>query len=152
MAPAESIRHVVEAGRLGRKGGSGFYRYENGKKKGVDESVYQLIPRRATAAEMSARDIIERCVYPMLNEAARCLEEGIIRSPRDGDLGAVFGIGFPPFRGGPFRYMDTVGIPAVVQLLEAFNTRFAPRYAPARLLVELAHEHRRFYPVEGRPV
>ncbi|XNM65662.1 hypothetical protein ACLK2E_12940 [Escherichia coli] len=58
---------------------------------------------------MSAQQVAERCVMMMLNEAARCFDERVVRSARDGDIGAVFGIGFPPFLGGPFRYMDTLG-------------------------------------------
>ena len=101
MIPAVSIAKVIEAGRTGRKGGKGFYRYEQGKKKGVDETVYPLFSSTGQRMLIGARDIVERCVFAMLNEAARCLEEGIVSSARDGDVGAVFGIGFPPFRGGP---------------------------------------------------
>jgi 3-hydroxyacyl-CoA dehydrogenase/enoyl-CoA hydratase/3-hydroxybutyryl-CoA epimerase len=87
----------------------------------------------------------------MLNEAARALEDNIIRSPRDGDIGAVFGIGFPPFRGGPFRYMDTLGVAAVVKRLEALNARFPGRYEPAPILVRMAEANERFHPAEGKP-
>ena len=144
MAPSEAMRRVVGAGRTGRKGGKGFYMYErDGKKCRVDESVYELIgvPRR----EIFAAEIVERCVLAMVNEAALCLEEGILRSARDGDIGAVFGIGFPPFRGGPFRYIDSVGADHIVQQLEDLNARFQRRFAPAELLVEMARARRSFY-------
>ena len=146
MAPSEGMRRVVGGGRTGRKGGLGFYLYDKGGKKGrVDESVYELIggPRR----EVPDDEIIERCVLAMVNEAAHCLEEGILRSARDGDIGAVFGIGFPPFRGGPFRYIDSVGPDRIVEQLEELNSRFTPRFAPAQLLVETARSRRSFYPV-----
>jgi 3-hydroxyacyl-CoA dehydrogenase/enoyl-CoA hydratase/3-hydroxybutyryl-CoA epimerase len=81
----------------------------------------------------------------MLNEAARCLSEGIIRSARDGDVGAVFGIGFPPFRGGPFRYMDSLGVSIVVQRLEDLNARFPGRFEPAEILLEMAHRRQVFH-------
>ena len=151
MVPAASLAKVIEAGRTGRKGGSGFYRYEGGKKKGVDESVYPLFSSTGQRMLIGARDIVERCVFAMLNEAARCLEEGIIASPRDGDIGAVYGIGFPPFRGGPFRYLDTLGIPTVIRALEVLDGRFAPRFRPAGILREMAASGSHFYPDRERP-
>jgi 3-hydroxyacyl-CoA dehydrogenase / enoyl-CoA hydratase / 3-hydroxybutyryl-CoA epimerase len=145
MTPAVSIARVVESGRTGRKGGSGFYRYEQGTKKGVDESVYALFSGGGQRIGMGSRDIVERCVFAMLNEAARCLEEGIITCPRDGDVGAVYGIGFPPFRGGPFRYLDTLGVATVVRALEVLDGRFSPRFRPAARLKEMAASGVRFY-------
>ena len=85
----------------------------------------------------------------MVNEAARCLEEGVLRSARDGDIGAVFGIGFPPFRGGPFRYVDGVGAVTLVEELEQLNGRFPGRFAPAELLLDHARGRKRFYPAHG---
>jgi 3-hydroxyacyl-CoA dehydrogenase/enoyl-CoA hydratase/3-hydroxybutyryl-CoA epimerase len=94
---------------------------------------------------MPSIQIQQRTVLAMLNEAVRCLSDGIIRSPRDGDVGAVFGIGFPPFRGGPFRYMDTLGIQIVVQRLEDLNARFPGRFEPAEMLLEMARRRQTFY-------
>jgi 3-hydroxyacyl-CoA dehydrogenase/enoyl-CoA hydratase/3-hydroxybutyryl-CoA epimerase len=151
MVPAVSLAKVIEAGRTGRKGGKGFYKYENGKKQGVDETVYPLISSNGQRMLIGARDIVERCVFAMLNEAARCLEEGIIASPRDGDVGAVYGIGFPPFRGGPFRYLDTLGIPTVIRALEVLDGRFSPRFRPAGILREMASSGTRFHPDREKP-
>jgi 3-hydroxyacyl-CoA dehydrogenase / enoyl-CoA hydratase / 3-hydroxybutyryl-CoA epimerase len=151
MVPAASLAKVIEAGRTGRKGGKGFYKYENGRKQGVDETVYPLISSNGQRMLIGARDIVERCVFAMLNEAARCLEEGIIASPRDGDVGAVYGIGFPPFRGGPFRYLDTLGIPTVIRALEVLDGRFSPRFRPAGILREMASSGSRFYPDREKP-
>ena len=146
MAPSDAMRRVVEAGRTGRKGKSGFYKYdEKGEKGEVDESVYALIGK-SHRADIPANEITERCVLAMVNEAALCLEEGILRSPRDGDIGAVFGLGFPPFRGGPFRYIDTIGADVIVNRLEDLHSRFPNRFSPARLLVEHARAQRRFHP------
>ena len=153
MAPSRSLVSVVGAGRTGRKGKKGFYKYdEKGKKGGVDPSVYELLPTGSRRAEVPADEIQRRCVLAMVNEAVRCLHEGILRSPRDGDVGAVFGIGFPPFRGGPFRYADSLGADRVVRALEGLNTDRAPRFAPAQLLIEMAREGRRFYPERGHPL
>jgi 3-hydroxyacyl-CoA dehydrogenase/enoyl-CoA hydratase/3-hydroxybutyryl-CoA epimerase len=153
MQPAESFRRVVEAGRTGRKGKSGFYLYEEGEKsEKVDPSVYALFSSGAPRQTMPATDMVERCVLAMVNEAAHCLDEGILRSPRDGDIGAVFGLGFPPFLGGPFRWVDAQGVAAVVRRLNGLHTRFTPRFAPARRLVSMAEQGGRFYPAKGKPV
>ena len=144
LAASEAMRRVVAAGRTGRKGGKGFYRYDpKGKKGAVDESIYELIG--GARREIAAEEMTERCVLAMVNEAARCLEEGILRSPRDGDIGAVFGIGFPPFRGGPFRYIDSVGAQRIVEQLEELNARFPGRFEPTGVLVEMATRRQRFY-------
>lgn len=152
MSPSQSLTRVVAAGRTGRKGKKGFYKYDDtGKKRGIDPSVYDLLPTGARRNEIPADEIQRRCVFAMVNEAVRCLQEGILRSSRDGDVGAVFGIGFPPFRGGPFRYVDSLGADRVVRALEGLNADRAPRFAPAQLLIEMAREGRRFYQERGNP-
>jgi 3-hydroxyacyl-CoA dehydrogenase/enoyl-CoA hydratase/3-hydroxybutyryl-CoA epimerase len=152
MAPSPAMRAVVNAGRTGRKGKLGFYRYdEDGKKENPDDSVYSLLSNPARSS-FTIDEIQQRCALALANEAVRTLEEGIVRSARDGDIGAVFGIGFPPFRGGPFRWIDAVGISKVVDALEDLSARFAPRFTPADLLVSMARRGERFYPAEGKPV
>ena len=141
MTPSTSLERVIAAGRLGRKNRKGFYLYdESGEKKGVDSSVYSLLPTGAQRSTLPEDDIQQRAVLAMVNEAVRCLEDGVIRSTKDGDIGAVFGFGFPPFRGGPFRYIDHVGAENIVRKLEELNDRYAPRFAPAELLVEHARK------------
>jgi 3-hydroxyacyl-CoA dehydrogenase/enoyl-CoA hydratase/3-hydroxybutyryl-CoA epimerase len=158
MTPSEAMRRVVTAGRLGRKGRSGFYKYDSSGKKGsVDDSIYEIIGAKARAkagqhVDIPAEEMVRRCVLAMVNEAARCLQEGILRTVRDGDVGAVFGIGFPPFRGGPFRYVDTVGAASIVRQLQELNVRNPPRFEAAELLVDMAKTGKTFYPTEGRPV
>jgi 3-hydroxyacyl-CoA dehydrogenase/enoyl-CoA hydratase/3-hydroxybutyryl-CoA epimerase len=105
--------------------------------------------RRSTVA---AARIVQRCVYAMLNEAVLCLEDGILRSARDGDIGAVFGIGFPPFRGGPFRFIDRVGASEVVATLDELEREFPGRYQAASSLRQMAEDGTRFYPATGKPV
>jgi 3-hydroxyacyl-CoA dehydrogenase / enoyl-CoA hydratase / 3-hydroxybutyryl-CoA epimerase len=153
MTPSRSITAVLEAGRLGRKGKHGFYSYdEGGKKGGVDETVYDLLPTRRERTTMPVAEIQRRCMLAMANEAVRCLDEGVLRSARDGDIGAVFGIGYPPFRGGPFRWLDAQGAASVVAELRALDARFPGRFTPASGLVSMATDGRRFYPALGRPV
>ena len=150
MAPSESLRRVVESGRTGRKGRLGFYLYDaQGRKNAVDTSVYELLPHGAQRREIDADEIRQRCVLAMVNEAARCLEAGVLRCARDGDVGAVFGIGFPPFLGGPFRYVDSVGAVALVEQLEQLNGRFPGRFVPADVLLNQVRGQTRFYPAKG---
>jgi len=131
--------------RKGKKNKRGIYLY-SGKKPGkeVDESVYDLLGISVNKS-LSREQISERCALLMLNEAAMCLDEGLIRSARDGDIGAIFGIGFPPFLGGPFRYMDTLGIKHIVARLEHYQGQFGDRFAPAESLKRMAEEGKTFY-------
>jgi 3-hydroxyacyl-CoA dehydrogenase/enoyl-CoA hydratase/3-hydroxybutyryl-CoA epimerase len=144
MAPPASLHEVVAAGRLGRKNGKGFYTY-GGKKKQVDQTVYALLPGGRARKAFSREEIQDRVALQLVNEAARCLGEGILRSARDGDVGAVFGLGFPPFRGGPFRFADAVGAKALVEKLERLRDRHGLRFTPAPLLLEQAARGGRFH-------
>ena len=147
MQPSVTLQRVIESGRLGRKAKRGFYRYDaKGKRLGVDEGIAALTPAGGARRSLPDDEIQRRTVLPMLNEAVRCLEEGVIRSARDGDIGAIFGIGFPPFHGGPFRYLDTLGAASVVQQLDALEARFPGRFAPAPLLRAKAMANARFHP------
>jgi 3-hydroxyacyl-CoA dehydrogenase/enoyl-CoA hydratase/3-hydroxybutyryl-CoA epimerase len=140
-----NIDKLIADKRFGHKNKRGFYRYD-GKKgaKQVDESVYQVLGVAPTAS-LSATEITERCALLMINEAALCFGEGILRSARDGDVGAVMGLGFPPFRGGPFRYVDAVGAKDIVGRLEHYAQKHGKRFTPAPILVELAGRGGRFY-------
>jgi 3-hydroxyacyl-CoA dehydrogenase/enoyl-CoA hydratase/3-hydroxybutyryl-CoA epimerase len=81
----------------------------------------------------------------MLNEAARCLDESIIRNARDGDIGAIFGIGFPPFLGGPFHYIDTLGADVLVNQLNQFASQYGERFKPCQALVDMANAGNKYY-------
>ena len=94
---------------------------------------------------MPAEDLVDRLALLMVNEAVWCLAEGIIASPRDGDAGAILGLGFPPFRGGPFRHVDATGAAAIVERMEELAERHGKRFTPAPMLVEMARSGRRFY-------
>jgi 3-hydroxyacyl-CoA dehydrogenase/enoyl-CoA hydratase/3-hydroxybutyryl-CoA epimerase len=145
LAPAIALDRLVQAGRLGRKNGRGFFRYEGGRRRGADGAVYELLGV-AKGTGPGADAVTERLTLAMLNEAARALEEGVVRQPRDGDVGAVFGIGYPPFRGGPFRTIDALGPASVVAALERLAAGCGPRFAPAAILRDLVARGSRFYP------
>jgi 3-hydroxyacyl-CoA dehydrogenase/enoyl-CoA hydratase/3-hydroxybutyryl-CoA epimerase len=142
-APAHT-ESLVKDGRLGRKAKKGFYLYE-GKKKEVDPTIYALLPHGKDRKRLDRQEVAERCALQMVNEAMLCLGEGILRSPRDGDIGAIFGLGFPPFLGGPFRYVDAQGPGRILQRLEHYQERFGKRFAPAPLLQEKVKASKRFY-------
>ncbi len=147
LAAPDAFDKVIADGRLGRKNGRGFYKYGGkGKKKEVDASIYALLPRGAERVRLDREEMAERCSLQMVNEAIRCLGEGVLRSARDGDVGALFGLGFPPFLGGPFRYADSLGADALLQRLEHLQDKHGARFTPAPLLVELAHKNGRFHP------
>ncbi len=144
MAPPASMARVAEDGREGRKNGRGFYLY-GGKKRRPDESVYALVASGAERRGFEPREIQDRLVFAFLNEAALCLQHGILRSPRDGDVGAIFGLGFPPFLGGPFRYLDQLGARFALEMLEALASRHGERFEPAALLQDKAKSGKPFY-------
>jgi 3-hydroxyacyl-CoA dehydrogenase/enoyl-CoA hydratase/3-hydroxybutyryl-CoA epimerase len=143
-APGPGIAALVKESRLGRKSGHGFYIYTGGKKRGVDESVYGLLGIHPNGGPRPA-EILQRLVLGLVNEAARALGEGVVRSPRDGDIGAIFGFGFPPFRGGPLRYADDLGAERVVSDLERLAERHGVRFAPSEVLQEHARRGTKFY-------
>lgn len=145
-APA-AFDKLIADGRKGKKVEKGFYRYGAAVKKGrkeVDTSVYALLGIQPSG-RLSSEQISNRCMVQMLNEAVRCLEEGIIASARDGDIGAIFGIGFPPFLGGPFRYIDSLGVTALVADLRRYEQQFGARFTPCNMLLSMAEEGRSFY-------
>ena len=146
FAPPAAFDKLLADGRLGKKSSKGFYLYgKKVKKKQVDESIYALLNISVGQGKLSEQDISTRCTYMMLNEAARCLDEGIIRNARDGDIGAIFGIGFPPFLGGPFRYIDQVGATNVVAQLNRWATQYGERFKPCDALVKMAEQGESYY-------
>lgn len=150
MSPIGGMQRLLEAGYLGRKNGRGFYRYERGRRRGVDPEVYRHVrgtgERRGPVPE---GEVEARLVYVMLNEAARAVDEGVVRSPRDGDIGAVYGIGYPPFRGGPLRYLDDIGAARAVETLVRLSRAYGSRFEPAPRLTRMASSAERFHPARG---
>ena len=149
-APA-AFSKLLDDGRLGKKAEKGFYLYGKQAKKGfmkkgkqVDESIYSLL-NLTPKGSLSSDEIAKRCTYMMLNEAARCVDEGIVRNARDGDIGAIFGIGFPPFLGGPLRYIDKIGAQSLVAQLTQWSKQHGERYTPCEALVAMAENGTRYY-------
>lgn len=117
-----AIAKLAIAGRYGQKNGKGFYEYGTDKRgrptKEVNPEVYQVIGEKNGDAE--ADEIIARCMIPMINEVIRCYEDGIIASAEEADMALLYGIGFPPFRGGAFRYLETMGLQNFVELADKY--------------------------------
>lgn len=150
-APANVVSSILNDDRKGRKNGRGFYLYgAKGRKskKQVDPAIYALIGAQGQS-RLSPQQMAERCVMLMLNEAARCFDEQVIRSARDGDIGAVFGIGFPPFLGGPFRYMDALGAGEVVAILQRLASLYGPRFTPCDRLLQMAERGESFWKTDA---
>jgi 3-hydroxyacyl-CoA dehydrogenase/enoyl-CoA hydratase/3-hydroxybutyryl-CoA epimerase len=142
LKPPPVFQRMIDDGRLGRKAGKGFYLYEEKGKK-VDPAVYKLLDWHASP--ISDGEIVERCWLQMLNETARCMEEGIIENPADVDIGVIFGFGFPPFRGGLLREADRHGLPWVVETLDGYADKHGERLRPAGLLRDMARRGAGFY-------
>ncbi|HLS48129.1 MAG TPA: fatty acid oxidation complex subunit alpha FadJ [Gemmatimonadales bacterium] len=145
LAPSDVLDRMLADDRQGRKNGRGFYEYKDGKKAGPDPSVATLLG--TTPQENTPQPTVERrLLYAMLNEAAMAAHEGVIHTPRDGDIGAIFGIGYPAFRGGPLRTIDTLGPARVAETLRELANIYGPRFRPAESLVAMADRGERFYP------
>jgi 3-hydroxyacyl-CoA dehydrogenase len=142
---------VCEQGRFGQKTGKGFYRYEPGNRKPIpDPAVDAIIAQYRKELEITPRkisddEIVERCIYALVNEGAHILEEGIALRASDIDMVYLTGYGFPAYRGGPMFYADTVGLSNVLSKIESFQNGYqGAQWKPAPLLVKLAKEGRRF--------
>ncbi|CAG2120546.1 unnamed protein product [Medioppia subpectinata] len=142
-ANMEVLKEMVATGFTGRKGGKGFYIYEAGVKdrKVNDKALeilkkYHISPKHKCTLEEHQMRLGVRFV----NEAALCLQEGILANPLEGDIGAVFGLGFPPFLGGPFRYVDTYGANKVVDWMKKFTDDYGPQFKPCQLLIDHSND------------
>ncbi len=147
---SDRAARLVEADLLGQKTNLGFYEYDadddadDKDPQGVNDAVYHH-SEASTRSTPPAGTIRDRLLLIMVNEAVRCLEDKVLRAPIDGDLGAVFGLGFPPFLGGPFRYADRQGADAVVDTLQALTDRHGPRFRPADRLQTHAAQDTTFH-------
>lgn len=131
---------------LGKKSGEGYFLWVNGKEKKENPKVQELIVKvAAPKREATKKEIEERFVLSMINEASRCLEEGIVPSSKHLDMALLYGIGFPPFRGGLLKYADTIGSKEIADKLRRFEVDLGPRFSPSPLIREMAKSGRKFY-------
>lgn len=144
-APTRIVKELVSAGRLGQKSGAGFYSYAKGPRGADDPALASLLAKvRKGTRDVGAEEITERLFLPMLTEASRALEEGIVRDPADVDMGLILGIGFPPFRGGILRWADDLGLPAVLDKLKKYE-HLGARFHPTAHMRRLAAEGKGVY-------
>jgi 3-hydroxyacyl-CoA dehydrogenase/enoyl-CoA hydratase/3-hydroxybutyryl-CoA epimerase len=138
------LQAIVAGGRLGKKNGRGFYIYKSGRRTHPDPAVPKLAGAVAPL-HLPVETLQERMVLAMVNEATTCLEDGVVREPRDVDVAMVYGTGFPPFRGGLLRYADSIGPAVLVDRLSRLADAHGERFRPAGLLRDMVREERRFY-------
>jgi fatty acid oxidation complex alpha subunit len=156
------LQQLVDRGLLGRKSNKGFFGYDQqprdvlskakkffrgAQPRPIHPDVVPVLREHARQhpGKMTVEDIQLRIGLRMINEAAQCLADGILDNPIDGDIGAVFGLGFPPMKGGPFRYLDSAGASFVVGSLERLSQQHGQRFTPAQILVDAARSGRRFH-------
>ncbi|WP_207062922.1 fatty acid oxidation complex subunit alpha FadB [Motiliproteus sp. SC1-56] len=148
MQPAAPafIRALVEQGRLGQKSGEGFYCYEKDRKGKLQKRPNPAVEAQLAGdgIEISDEQIVARMMTPLCIETARCLEEGIVGSAAEADMGLVYGIGFPPFRGGALRYLDDLGLATFCQQADELSP-LGPLYQPTKAMRALAAENRRYF-------
>ena len=145
--PTQLILTMVKQKRLGQKTGSGFYRYDDKKGRGKPDPDFAKLLEplvKTPGRSFTQEEITHRLFLPMLLEATRVLEEGKVRDPRDVDLGLIYGIGFPPFRGGLLFWADQVGAEQILRWLEPLAD-CGPRLQPTPMLIEMAQSGKKFY-------
>ena len=145
---------LCELGRYGQKTGAGWYKYDENRRAAPDPEVNEMVCKWAIEAGIPQRDIsdeetVERCVYALVNEGARILEEGIAMRAVDVDIIYVNGYGFPSYRGGPMWYADTIGLQNVYQRICEFHSEHGELWEPAPLLRRLAEEGKTFAEFTG---
>jgi 3-hydroxyacyl-CoA dehydrogenase/enoyl-CoA hydratase/3-hydroxybutyryl-CoA epimerase/enoyl-CoA isomerase len=141
---------MFDAKRYGQKNGLGFYKYETdpkGKpKKTPDPESYELLKAAQPKgpADMSEEEIVDRHMLPMIIETVRCLDDGIVETPTEADMGLVYGVGFPPFRGGALKYADTIGLKTILEKCEKY-AHLGKLYQPTDSMKKMAAEGKTFY-------
>jgi 3-hydroxyacyl-CoA dehydrogenase/enoyl-CoA hydratase/3-hydroxybutyryl-CoA epimerase len=142
-APGDTLERMVAKGWLGRKSGRGFYVHERGRRTAPNPELgaFQENATRGSSAEA----MVDRVILPMINEAARCLAEGVVGAPEDVDFALVLGTGWAPFRGGPLRHADARGVGDIASRLEELTREVAPHFNPCERLRAMAARNETFY-------
>jgi 3-hydroxyacyl-CoA dehydrogenase/enoyl-CoA hydratase/3-hydroxybutyryl-CoA epimerase len=140
------LDELFKSGYKGRKNKKGFYIYDekSGKKKGINSEIYNFFGGK-NRKKFDTEEIQNRISLVMVNEAMFCLQENILTSPRDGDMGAILGLGFPPFLGGPFRYTDKISSQKLTFMLRKLEDKYGARFTPAQILVDKTSRNEGFY-------
>ncbi|MGX5172484.1 fatty acid oxidation complex subunit alpha FadB [Aliikangiella sp. IMCC44653] len=142
----DAVEVLFKADRYGQKSGSGFYSYQKDKrgkpKKVVDETIFELIGK--PTQEFEQQEIVERMMLPLIFEVVRCLQEGIVDTAAECDMALIYGLGFPPFRGGALKYADELGIQNVVAAAEKY-AHLGEGYSVPKLLQDMAQQNKTFY-------
>ncbi|XP_043773312.1 trifunctional enzyme subunit alpha, mitochondrial [Cervus elaphus] len=146
----EMLRQMISKGFLGRKSGKGFYIYQEGvKNKNLNSDMDSILASLKMPSQpdvSSDEDIQYRLVTRFVNEAVLCLQEGVLATPTEGDIGAVFGLGFPPCLGGPFHFVDLYGAQKIVDRLRKYEAAYGKQFTPCQLLVDHANNpNKKFY-------
>jgi 3-hydroxyacyl-CoA dehydrogenase/enoyl-CoA hydratase/3-hydroxybutyryl-CoA epimerase len=140
VAQSSLLERLLKAGYLGRKNGKGFYMYLRGQRGGPSPLIPQMIEQRQREGKLTPEEIVDRAILLMVKEAALCLEDRIIDRPDLLDAALIFGIGFPPFRGGLLRYADSLGAQTVMQKLEALAKTAGDRFTPPASLGDMSRD------------
>ncbi|NBX93962.1 MAG: hypothetical protein EBQ85_12090 [Proteobacteria bacterium] len=144
MKPPATMAQVVEQKRLGKKVGKGIYIHNNNERH-EDEEMLKVFGTKPRATDLTDEVVQRRLIYLMINEASRCVEEGLVRQVSDIDVGMIFGTGFAPFRGGLLKYADSLGAETILSDLDVFVRKYGNRFQPSKLLQELAVNKKKFY-------
>lgn len=141
------MKDMIGKGWLGKKAGQGFYTYDKKKKSKIISPEVQSYVKDFVQQDLKLdeKEMQDRIISRFVNEAAKCLEDEIIADPVVGDIGLVFGTGFAPFRGGPFRYLDQVGVAQYVDLMNDFADKYGPQFEPCQLLKDYAVTNKKFH-------
>ena len=139
-----TFKMVDELGRSGKRFGKGFYDYPEGAKKHLWPGLAEHFP--ISDSQPGVDEVKERLLYIQAIETVRCMEEGVITTAADADIGSIFGWGFPPWTGGTLSYIDTVGLDTFIARANALAERHGPRFAVPELLNKMAAAGEQFYP------